>query len=212
MLTFDKEQAKQADQINSAISESGKYIGVITRAEKLLSINGTDGLGLSFKSDSGATSDYLDLYTKSASGAVLPSAKIVQAILGCLKLKQANDGPITCEKYSKDAGKREVVQVNGYPELMGKRIGLLLQKELSTNEKNGKDVSKMIIVGVFQADTELTVSEMLAGKTTPETLPKMVSWLAANPVNDRTKSSAQQTTTKQTAPSVMSDMSDDIPW
>lgn len=187
MLTFNPTEAAQADRVSSQITETGKYIGVITRAEKLLSKNNVQGLGLSFKADDGSTADYLDLYTINAKGEVLPSMKTAQAILGCLKIKQATDGKIQCEKWSSQERKRETVSVNGYPELMGKRIGLLLQKELSTNTTNGNDVERLQIFGVFQADTELTVSEILARKTTPETLPKMLQALMAKPVRDGRK-------------------------
>ena len=55
MLTLNPNSAKQADVINSSIKESGKYIGVITRAEVLKSAAGNAGIGLSFKSDGGET-------------------------------------------------------------------------------------------------------------------------------------------------------------
>lgn len=213
MLTFDQNTAKQADQISSAITEAGKYVGTITRAEKLLSDKGTQGLGLSFKTDSGETADYLDLYTINASGEALPSMKTVQAIIGCLGLRQATDGKIQCEKYNKDSRKREQFVVDGYPELMGKRIGLLLQKELSTNNKNGNDVERMIIFGVFQHDTELTVSEILARKTTPETLVKMVQQLMARPVRDSRKNVSHASAPKQqNSGGSFADFEDDIPF
>jgi hypothetical protein len=190
MLTFNPQVAATADQVNSAIRESGKYIGTITRAEKLLSSANSKGLGLSFKADDGSTADYLDLYTTNANGDVLPSAKTVQAILGCLKLREAKDGKIECEKYDKDTKSRKKMVLDGYPDLMGKRIGFLLQKELSTNTKNGEDTDRVIVFGVFQADTELTVSEIVARKTTPETLPKMLEALMARPVRDSRKKRA----------------------
>lgn len=183
-LKLDINSAKQADNIVSSIRESGKYKGVITRAEKLNSTNGTEGLGLSFKADDGSTADYLDIYTTKSNGESLMGAKTVSAILACLKLREARDGRIKCEKWNKTERKRETVEVNGYPELMGKRIGLLLQKELGTHEQTGADTEKMVIFGVFSADTELTASEILEGKANPERLSKMVDALAARPVRD----------------------------
>lgn len=211
MLNFDPNTAKQADQLNNQITQSGKYIGTITRAEKLLSTKQTQGLGLSFKTDAGETADYLDLYTINASNDALPSMKTVQAILGCLGLREAEDGNVTCEKYNKDTKKREQVTVPGYPSIQGKRIGFLLQKELSTNSTNGKDVERMQIVGVFQADTELTVTEILARKTTPETLPKMMHALMLKPVRDNRKATPQQSYSAPSGDS-FSGMDDDIPF
>lgn len=194
MLTFDTKIAASADQISSAIREAGKYVGTIIRAEKLLSTQGTQGVGLSFKADDGSTADYLDLYTVNEKGEVLPSMKAVQAILCCTQLwKGAAEGKIECEKYDKDSKQRKKVTVDGYPELMGKRIGLLLQQEISTNKSTGEDVERIIVFGVFQHDTELTASEIVTRKTTPETLPKMVQALMAKPVRDSRKAGARNT-------------------
>lgn len=196
MLSFDPKEAARADQIASSINESGKYAGTITRAEKLRSQKGTEGLGLSFKSDDGATADYLDIYTINSKGEVLPGMKIVQAILGCLQLRGAQDGMIKCSKWNKDARQREEVTVPGYPELMGKRIGFLLQKRIELDQ-NGNDRDRMQIFGVFQDGTELTVSEILARKTQPEQLEKMVAYLAAHPVRDARKERTSASPTKQ---------------
>ena len=181
---LDTNAAKAADNIAASIRESGKYIGTITRAEALTSTKGTNGLGLSFKTVDGATADYLDIYTHKSSGEALMGAKTVNAMLACLRLRGIDEGRIKCEKWDKDAGKREVVEVPGYPDLMGKRIGLLLQKVLETRSDTGADVEKLGIFGVFSADTELTASEILDGKTNPERLSKMVEALDARPVRD----------------------------
>lgn len=215
MLTFNPHVAATADHTSSAIRETGKYVGTITRAEKLISPKGTQGLGLSFVSDDGSTADYLDLYTINASGDMLPSMKAVQALLGCLQLRQAKEGKIECEKYDKATKQRKKVSVDGYPEMMGKRIGLLLQKELSTRNDSGEDTERVIVYGVFQHDTELTVSEILAKRTKPETLPRMLEALMARPVRDsRKKRPADQH--KQSGesenPADFADFDDDIPF
>lgn len=215
MLTFNPTEAARADQIASSITETGKYIGTITRAEKLKSIKGTQGLGLSFKSDDGSTADYLDLYTVNAQGEPLPSMKIVQALLGCLQLRGAQDGKIKCSKWNKDTKQREDVTVDGYPDMVGKRIGLLLQNTLETDQ-NGGDRDRIQIFGVFQADTELTVSEILARKTTPETLPKMLEYLAKHPVRDNRKnkgaSQPAYSAPAQSKGGGFGDFDDDIPF
>jgi hypothetical protein len=184
-LDLDTKVARQADRTNSAIRNTGKYVGVITRAEKLLSKSSTEGLGISFKTDDGATANYLDLYTKNSKGDILPSMATVQAILCCTKTKQALEGEITFEKWDKDAGQVIKAKANGYPSLIGKRIGFLLQQELSTNNTNGADVDRVVIYGVFEAETELTASEILDQKTQPEKLGKMLEQLMARPINDR---------------------------
>lgn len=209
--------AKSADALGASIRESGKYIGTITRAEALLSNNGTKGIGLSFKADDGASADYLDLYTHAADGKELPSFKVVNALLACLKLRQINEGPITFEKWDKNTKQRGKVNGKGYPDLMSKRIGLLLRKFIDVNTNTMEDREGVEIFGVFQAETELTASEVLDQKTQPERLSKMVEALMARPVNDKRKKGApahpQGTTTRQPSTGTgFDDMDDDIPF
>jgi cytochrome c-type biogenesis protein CcmE len=186
MLTLNPASAKSADNLSSGIKETGKYIGIFTRAEQLESQKGTKGVGLSFKSDDGQTADYLDLYTVNAKGDELPSAKTVNAILAVLMLRGAKVDNIEFEKWDKESKARVTFEGPGYPDLMNKKIGLLLQKEL-VSDQNGEDRERMIIVGVFQALTELTASEVLDKKTNPEKLAKMVESLMARPVRDSRK-------------------------
>jgi hypothetical protein len=183
MLTLNPNSAKQADVINSSIKESGKYIGVITRAEVLKSAAGNAGIGLSFKSDGGETADYLDQYLGETDGKPWGGTNIANAILCCLKLKQASIGKVKFDKWNKETKTRAEVTVDGYPDIQGKRIGFLLQKELSTYE--GKTKEKLVIFGVFNADTELTASEILSSATKPEKLAKMVQAIMAKPISDK---------------------------
>jgi hypothetical protein len=215
-LKLNRELATAADNIASGIRESGKFIGVITRAESLKSEKGTLGLGLSFKAANGQTADYLDLWHTKGNGETLSSLKTVNAILCCAKVAEAREGAVQVEKWNAGAGQREKLTVTGYPDLMGKRIGFLLQKTLETGQ-DGSDRERIQIFGVFAADTELTASEIYAKKTTPERLPLMVDALAARPVNDKRKTSASQKpkTTSGSAdrPSTsFDDMEDDVPF
>lgn len=204
-LTLDVNEARKADSVSSVIRETGKYIGVITRAEKLTSTKGTQGLGLSFKADDGSTANYLDLYTVNASGEKLRGLGIVQAILCCTRTKQADEGSITFDSWDKEAKQMVKKNAPGYPSLMGKRIGLLLQKELATNDRTGADTERLNIFGVFDADSEFTASEILDKKTEPEQLGKMLQSLMSKPVRDtRVKAHAEH--------SPSNDPDDDIPW
>lgn len=190
MLKLNSTLARQADTINAGITESGKYIGTITRAEKLVSgEKGTIGFGLSFKTDDGLSADYLDIYHTRKDGTDLPGLKTVNAILCCVKASQAEEGPITVERWDKSKGQREKTQAVGYPALIGKKIGLLLQKQLETNAK-GEDVTRLGIFAVFNAETELTASEMYDKKANPERLSQMLSALMARPVRDNRKKRA----------------------
>jgi hypothetical protein len=207
-LDLDQSAARSADSINSTIRETGKYVGTITRAEKLLSKNSVEGLGISFKTDDGATANYLDLYTVKPGGEKLRGFNVAQAILCCTRTKSAAEGTIHFEKWDKEAGQVIEVSEAGYPSLMGKRIGLLLQKELSTNSNTGADVERVNIFGVFEADSELTASEILDKKTKPEQLEKMLQVLRQRPVRD----TRQRQQAPAPASSGFDDFADDIPF
>ena len=185
-LKFNTAAAKKADAI-SVIKETGKYVGTITRAEKLKSEKGTLGVGFSFKTDDGATANYLDIYTTSADGKELWGANLVQAILCCTRVNDAEEGDITFEKWTKDQGIMQTKAV-GYPSLMNKRIGLILQRELGTNPNTNTDTDKVVIVGVFEASSGLTSSEIIDKKTKPERADQKLRALL--PVNDRRKKAA----------------------
>lgn len=184
-LSFNAAEARKADSFSAIIKETGKYEGVITRAEKLVSQAGTKGVGISFKTDDGATANYLDVYTEKANGEQLWGANIVQAILGCLKIKDAPDGMVTFDEWNKDEKRMVSVTMPGYPALMGKRIGFLLQRVLDTNPNTGADTDRVNIVSVFQAGTGLTSSEILDGKTKPEKTEQRLK--ALTPVWDKRK-------------------------
>ena len=81
-LSLNADDAKKGDSISNVIYESGRYVGIITRAEKLLSRNAVEGVGLSFKADDGATASYLDIYTiRQSDGEKLRGYHLIQAVL-----------------------------------------------------------------------------------------------------------------------------------
>lgn len=210
-LKLNAQVASAADTVFASIRETGKYVGTITRAEIILSKKNTKGLGLSFKSDDGATADYLDLWYEGADGKELPSMKQVMALLACLKLREPIEGQITFECWDKAAAAKVKKTVNGYPEMMGKKIGFLLQQELG--DHNGKETDKVVVFGVFQADTELTASEVLKQKTSPEQLEKMLSSLMLRPIRDTRKNKANGATSSHFSDGQpVTAGSDDIPW
>jgi hypothetical protein len=213
-LKLDSNLAKAADNIATGIRESGKYVGIITRAEKLVSRDkGTIGLGLSFKSDTGQTAEYLDIYHTKADGEALSGLKTVNAILCCTKTSEAIDGPIIVDKWDSKTKTRVQVKVDGYPALMGKRLGLLLQQVLETDQ-DGKDRDRVQVFAVFNAETEMTASEMYAKATKPERLNNMFDALMAKPVRDNRKAGSKPKGSSSSGASDTDDgrWPDDIPF
>lgn len=212
-LTLNSDEARKADNISSVIRESGKYVGTITRAQKLLSKNDVQGLGLSFKTDDGASANYLDLYTVKPNGDILRGYNIVQALLCCCRIRDAQEGPITFERWDRDEGGMVEVTEEGYPAIMGKRVGFILQKELATHSITGADTERMNIVAVFEASTGLTASEILDKKTKAERIDQIEQMIMRSPVRDTRKRVAKTPAVSQ-APAAGSndDWDDSIPF
>lgn len=192
-LTLNANEARKADSLSTVIKESGKYVGVITRAEKLLSKNKVEGLGLSFKTDDNASANYLDVYTVKENGELLRGHAIAQAVLCCTRVKNAADGNITFDRWDNNERKMVKAVAQGYPDLMGKRIGLVLQREIGTNGNTGEDTDRLNIVAVFEASTGLTASEILDSKTKPERIDAIAKMIEANPVRDTRKRAPART-------------------
>lgn len=212
-LTLNAGEARKADNFSSVIRESGKYVGVITRAEKLLSKNNVEGVGISFKTDDNTSANYLDLYTIKPGGEKLRGYNLVQAILCCTRTKSADEGQIIFDRWDNDERKLIQATAPGYPALMGKRIGLVLQQELGVNNNTGQDTDRLNIVGVFDPATELTASEILDNKTKPERLAKVVRMIELNPVRDTRKRAPTRLVQPQTkTASDSAPFDDDIPF
>lgn len=123
---------------------------------------------------------------------------MVNAILACTSTRNADEGKIEVERWDKEAKETYKVTTDGYPSLIGKRIGFLFQKELSTNIKTGKDVERVTIYAVFNAENNLTASEILDKKTQATVLAKLESQLALRPVVDRRQNKSSGSNTPQT--------------
>lgn len=182
--SLNTEAAKAADTMNNRLDETGKYIGVFTRAEAVTSKKGAVGIDLSFKSDDGRTADFLSVWTHGKDGNEIYGYKQLMAIMTCLRVKQLTKTPGTVKKYDKASGGIAEFQADIYPELTGKQIGLLLQREAYV-KNDGSEGHKLNIAGAFEAGSELTASEILGKKTTPELLAKMTSALKDKPLSSR---------------------------
>ena len=214
-LNLNAADAKKADNFASVIRESGKYVGTITRAEKLVSKRHVEGVGFSFRTDDGATANYLDVYTMKPDGEKLRGYNLVQAVLCCTRVKSADDGRITFEKWDNDERRMVNASADGYPALMGKRIGFVLQREIGTNANTGADTDRVNIVAVFEAGTDLMASEILDQKTKPERLENVIKMIMANPVRDTRKAPGTVRAVSQSQPASAGsdgDWDDSIPF
>lgn len=178
--TLNTECAKAADTIFAKIEVTGKYLGTLTRAEPVTSKKGAKGVDMSFKSNEGATADYLTIWTHGAEGKQLQGFNTLMALMTCLRVKTltAENGEI--EKYDKEQAKRVKVTVPLFKELMGKPVGLLIQMEEYPKNAGGTGW-KANIHGAFDKDG-FTASEILSKATKAEVLDKMVAALKDKPM------------------------------
>lgn len=179
---LDTTAAKNADVIFSKIESKGKYFGTLTRAEQVTSSQGTKGVDLSFKADTGETADYLTLWTHNKDGKQLMGFNTLMAIMTCLRVRElkAQDGEI--EKYDRDLQKRVKIIVPLFHDLMNKPLGLLIHMEEYAKTQGGT-AWKPAISAAFDKD-EFTASEILAKAVKPETLPRMVQALRDRPLKN----------------------------
>lgn len=186
MFNLDPNAARAADNKSAFVDEAGKYLGHFTRAEYMEKQDtGSTGIGFTYKTNSGAEAQfYVNLSyqhgTKNDGGHAL-----LNAIMACLQLRKV-EAPrtITVEKWNSDSQQREKVQVYGFPELMDKPIGLLLQMEIEKNSEKGNP--RPVMYAPFSAESEKTASEILDPNCkSPAKLEKMVQQVMNKPLIDR---------------------------
>lgn len=211
MYALDPKEARRADQTGNRISEIGKYIGKFTQAEAVTARTGTKGIGMRFEAD-GQTCN-LALYTIKSDGTKLPGNSTVMAILTCLKLRSIEPAPGRVARWDSEQHKDVMENAQVFPALAGFPIGLLLETEAYLKQ-DGTEGNRMVIAGVFQADTELTASEILDKKTQPLLLAKMVASMRHRPMRPAAavRPTAERQPTGGAASHSFGAMDDDIPF
>ncbi len=172
MYSLDPKAARAADTSGATIKELGKYTGEFTQAKALVSKNtGAKGIEFAFKSTAGQKTN-ISIYTMSASGEHYQGYDALMAIMACMGLRGIKPVLGTATKYDYDQKKDVQEQCEIFPDLC-KPIGVLLETE-DYLKQNGETATRMVLKNVFQANTELTASEILDRKTVPQQLEKMV--------------------------------------
>lgn len=209
MYELDTTEARKADSTGGMIKELGKYIGTFTQAVDVTAKTGTKGVAFGFKSNGGQKAN-LSLYTKKSDGEKIMGYQMLMAMMTCLKLRTIADKEGTAMKWDADTKTEVQVKAVIFPELCSKPIGLLLETE-DYPKQDGSMGTRMVLAGVFQAETELTASEILDKKTQPVQLEKMVAYLRHRPAKGA-KPTPARAHTSGPAPSGFDDMDDDIPF
>lgn len=213
MFKLDTNLAKQADNKSAFIETAGKYIGEFIRAEWMVKEStGSKGIGFTFKTNDGQEAQFYvntSYFKDGQDNANNGGMQTINAIMTCLKLRGTGDPvAIKVEKYNKDTKSKDEVAVQGFPELMKKQIGLLLQMEIQKDAQD--DRGRPTIYAPFSADTEQTASEVL-NKQQPEKLARMVQAVMDKPIIDR-RPAGSVYAPQQSSGQSMPDFNDDIPW
>lgn len=209
MYALDTQSARKADQTGSRITELGKYVGTFTQAEDITAGTGTKGLALRFESN--GQSANLSLYTMKSDGEKIMGYQALMAIITCMQLRNIAPKAGTVKVWDNETRTEVTKQAQVFPELCGKPIGLLLETEDYTKNDGGIG-TRMVIAGIFRADTELTASEILDKKTQPEQLHKMVARLHHRPVKGAAKQAPRPAAATAGGGSGFDDFDDQIPF
>jgi hypothetical protein len=215
-LNLDTNAAREAGKLFERITESGAYTGRIVRAEIITSEKGTTGLELTIDTPNGKA-DYLTMWMVNKNGEEIYGMKAVQALMVCLKLRNCPEGQITCDKWDDDSRKPVPTKVMGYPLMMNKEVGVVLQRELYTKISGGEG-EKLQIVTFFDPITRMVAAEILDKAPVAKQLDKAIAWLERSPVKDSrtTKSYVPPVSSHREAGKPVSgsftDFDDDIPF
>jgi hypothetical protein len=192
MYQFNAATAAEADNISAYLDETGKYKGKFTRAEKLISANkGTHGIGFTFEDESKRTARF-DLWTMDNTGKQLMGFKSLQAILAVLRFPAGRDLKIAqaqVDRYDYETRQNTKVQADTFPDLINRPIGLVMRnteyEKMRDGMKTGETGWRLEMVVPFQADTELTASEIVGNKTQPQKLAGIMATLTDRPLKAR---------------------------
>lgn len=176
IFTYNEEAALTAGQ-GGFINESGAYVLTITEAALKQSEKGARFIEFSGEADDGKKVQYLSVCTTKNDGTENKfGANVIHAMMGCSGVRQLT---------------QHMQSVNSFvaPEFHGKKIGLVLQKVLTT-KRDGSDSYQMEIRLPFIAQTGQTLKEKAEGKQ-PEAVQHMVSTMKDKDNRKKLSSSSQ---------------------
>lgn len=179
---YNPESAKQADS-SARIEEAGKYVGTIKHVEFVTANSKTTGFEIEFETDNKESASFT-IWTEKADGTSLGGVHKINALLACVGVRGLTPTNVQLEKYDFDKKERVMSNCVVAPEMAGKRVGLLLQRENYQNKSNEWKY-QMNFFSCFHAQSELMAKEIVDRKTTPEALPKSLASLMANPITTR---------------------------
>lgn len=172
---LDSAAAKDANSGGKRISEPGAYTGAFRAAWWEQNDKGTESVHLIFVSDAGQEAGPLALYTHRGNGDELPSYKMLNAIMACMKQRKLSVKRGKVKLWDSTAGEEVEKEKDIYPELIGPRIGLVLQGEEYEN-REGKIKQRLLIAAPYEAATRKMADEVLTSATDAHALDRYLAW------------------------------------
>ena len=171
LYEYNEVAALNADKAASRISEGGAYVGTFKKVWAIEADSGAKGISFIFESPGNGTIEF-NQYTIGKDGSEIRGANFVNAMMFMLGLKSLKSEPGLAEVYDKEQGARVEVEVEAFPAMCGKPLGLMFQRELRTY--NGKNQDNLNLEAVFQPETKLLLSEVKERKTIPVKYERML--------------------------------------
>lgn len=212
---LDTTAAKDANSGGKRITTHGAFVGTFRAAFYEKNERGTESVNLILAADNGQETGLLSLYTHNSDGEPLPSYKMVNAIMACMRLRRIQTQPGKVTLYDFTSAQDVVRDKEIYPALIGPRVGLVLQgEEYAAN--NGEVKVRMIVVGAFDPASRRTAEEVLSQAQEAKALDRLLAWLDKNPVRPLRGAPRQSGATRTTGTprtSAQDDfVDDDIPF
>lgn len=214
MTTYqrDDQLAIQAEgRFGGRIETSGAYTGRLTLAKERIARTGSKGIEFTFESDEGQIARYLTLWVARANGERIEYGYgLLSALMTCLGLEAIESKPDTLDEWQADTAQWLPVQVEVFPSLMNKPIGILLQREERVWE--GRTQVGMRIVEFFDPRDRRTAAEILNHERVPQSLQRLVANLRASVTRAVAPPAAAATTGAAGSAGLVDLVDDDIPF
>lgn len=209
--TITKESVDRASS-PGFIDQIGAYTGTFTQAYEARATTGAIGIAFDFQDDAGQRARWT-LWTHRADGTAIFGEGQMASMLACMKLRSIDSRPGTAKVYDFDQGALVEKDVEVYPDLLNRPIGVFLQSE-EYEKRDGETGVRMVPVGFFQVGTRLVAKEIMDRITTASQYDSIVARLKHRPLRDDggARPAARSTSASSSASSSIEDMDDDIPF
>lgn len=182
--TIDRSHFEDAPRF---LEQSGAYVCTLTHARAVRSSKGGWGVELGVVAQDGAKPRRpLVIWTLSPSGERYFGARLFEALLFCAGFPDGHalrTGPVSFRQWDYDLREEVEAVDQGYPELAGRQVGLLLQRERYLTP-SGKEGVRLNVVGAFDPRTRQTAQEKRDGapaKALEERLARLVDRASSAP-------------------------------